>query len=118
MSNCTVNQCIHTVNPWNGKTIPTPAVGGSSNDMCVSNVVTDTTANQTRDKVVEQCQSGEGCFTNYKCIDGQDCPVLFDDLMASGWGDKDAASSVLNKINHASPENLRDQSWVTALALL
>lgn len=109
MSNCTVNQCTHTVNPWAGSNIPTPQVGGSNNDMCVSNVSTDTSANQKRDTVVNQCRSGEGCFTNYKCIDGQDCPTLFDDLMSQGWGDKDASSSVLYKINHASPENLRDQ---------
>ena len=112
MSNCAVNNCKHTVTPWDGKSkLPDRAYGGAANPMCnnVSNSTLYGGEKNQADQVLKDCKSGKGCFTNYKCVDGKDCDVLFTDLMKNGWGDKDVDTSVLHKINHASPENLRDQ---------
>lgn len=108
MSNCTVNNCKHTVQPWATSQFPDPQVGGSSNPMCASTLSGVGVTEEKRTQVMKDCKGGNSCFSNLNAIEAEP-ETLFTNLMDKGWGDKDTSGSVLNTINHASPENLRDQ---------
>ncbi len=110
MSNCTVNNCVHTATTWSGKVPSVPTTAGvSTNPMCDNTLSDLGTDKITRGKIITDCQGDNSCFTNLKCIDGETCPTIYNTLMKNGWGDKDKEGSVLYNLNHASPENLRDQ---------
>ena len=113
MSNCTVNKCLHSNVP---KTVTYPSE--PSLDPTCDNTfgslqsktgIDQTKLEATRDAVVKECNGGNKCFQGLTCVDGNECDQLYKDLLQKGWGDKDTVGTVLYNVNHASPDNLRDQ---------
>lgn len=96
--------------PWTGK-YPTPTFGNNNDKMCDNTLASLGSTEDRRAEIVKTC-SGTGtnptCFKGLKCID-ENCPDLYNNLMKNGWGDKETSGTVLNQINNASAENLRDQ---------